>query len=306
MILPVRPDVSIALTQERIETQHILETSMLQGTENILGLATVGGSFSGIVPCKGSFGYLLKHLCGKVTTTGPAGAKYTHVYNFYDKVFPGLSIAVNKGAASYVYDGCQIKSMKFDLKPGAGLTYTCAVTGRSQRTYAAITSPSLSILSADAYWICKSVIVYIDGVATSMTGVEIEYTRALEEGEDKSYNLSTLYRASLPSNGMAATVNFHRVHSKDGDASASKFHDKWRADSVVSIEITFAHPTDADYSVTIHLYLKVVKADPVHDNVGLLMETAECVAVNMDLAQTLITITDEASTPTSATGAYSG
>ena len=312
-ILPVKANVSLAQEIDVIETEHMRATASKQQAEIQTGKSSAGGAFSFVVPCKSAistganaFCVLVKHLLGKLATSGPAGTTYTHTFTWNDLLFPGLSIGGNRAGASYVYHGQQIKSLKLTCKVGGPLEATVTTVGKSEAAAAALTAPTVVLLSADPYWIFQDATFKMDTVATPITEIDLEFTNELEEADDKSFVLGSTTRALLPKAGHTVTGTVKRRHAVDG-TNISKFYTKFLSGATAALVLTFTHPTDADYTMVITLGVTRFKGKtPMASDKGPIPEEIPFIAYDLDLSTSSIVATDKSPNPVSATGAYDG
>lgn len=308
-----KPGVTLAKTLARIKTEHIRQVAGPKQEEDQLGIESVQGGFGGVVPCKGDFGILLKNALGKVTTSGPVGAVYTHTYNWNDLPFVGLSAAVNKAGITYIYDGLHFKSLKLSAKVGGPLEWSVDCLGKTERNLAEIASGSqptlVTLLAGTPYWLFQHCAFDLDG-STDETIQEFNIDCAFEmgENEDSSYSLGSVLRQRLSRIGYGVSGTVRRRHQNDGASSlASKFYDKFLAGTTGAMVFTFANPSDADFTLVITL--GVVKFDgtsPNYADKGILMEEIPFVAYDLDQSTSSIVVTDEQAGPATATGAYDG
>jgi hypothetical protein len=302
----VLPITSENLTYEidRLSTEHMRASRFRQSSEDALGLKRPGGSFSGKVPWGVEFGYLLKHLCGKV-----AGATTTHTYTFVDKLFAGLSIAVNKGGATYIIDGAQIQSIDFVMSLGGYVEYTCNVIGASYRVLAEVAVPSLTLETHPPYWLTHQVTFELDDVAKNLTSIEFSIANVLADADDQSYKLGSTTRVLLPAIGSEITGTLKRRHVKDSGASqGSLFWDDFIAGSAAKIEAIVAHPNEGGWSTVFTFNDVRFTGDGVNvADTGHIMEEVPFLVTDADGASTDIEVIDDNSgDPAAATGAYDG
>ena len=307
--LPVRINVGFGLEMERIATEHIRGSASMQAEEDALGIKNVPGSFECVLPCSGPFPFLLKHLLGKVTTTGPTGAMYTHTLVWNDKLFVGLSFAVNKTGKSYYYHGNQIASVKLSATVGGPAIASVSTIGSAAPTpIALVAPPALSLLAATPYYLFKHATFKLDTVTEVMTAFDIDFTNELMDGADMAYALGSDTRTNLAKMGHGVSGTLRRRHDLDGTSSVqSKFYEKFVSGATAALQIVLTHPTDADYSVTINLgHCKFTAGDPKASDRGHIVEEIPFTAYNLDNAASSIVWTDEATIPATATGAYDG
>lgn len=307
-IMPVKPGGG-KKTIERIKTEHIRGNAGERKEEDQLGIETVELTFEFCIPCNGDFAIFLKHYAGKITTTGPSGTKYTHTALWNDKLFVGFSAAQNKAGKTYVYDGCQIKELKWSVKVGGMVTGSITIVGSKERQIALVTAPTIPTLATGTpYYLFQHGTFTIDGVAEPITEAEIVMTRILAEEPDASYALGSVNRVLLPSSGFTVTGTIKRRHDNDA-THVSKFYSKFLAGTTAEIVLSFVSPTDADYTLTITLaFVKFEGETPNNDGTKWIMESAPFRAY--DLGQAIgtssIVITNKTSTSLTATGTYDG
>jgi hypothetical protein len=317
-VILCRPNIALAKTVERIQTGHLRAAgASIQSAEDIIGLESVAGNISGIVPVGQSvsgspdtsgFLVLLKHLMGKVVTTGSA-TPYTHKFYWYDKFFAGFSLAHNLCGATYVYDGMQVQSLKLSGKIGGPLEYTYSLVGKTERQITAVTAvesqPGYNVVPP--YWLIQHVTAKIDTVAIDLTGIDYEFANELESGEDKSYNLGAGSRSCLAKSGHTVKGTFSRRHKRDS-TNVSKFYAKFLSGANASLEINLAHPNDpSNFSGKIILpFTKLMGKTPEASDRTWVMEEAPFEAFTLNDATNYIEILDSAPAPVTATGTYDG
>jgi len=309
LVLPVRVNVGFGREVERITTEHIRGSASVQAEEDQLGIINAPGSFECVIPTSGAFSYIEKHLLGKVTTSGPAGTTYTHTNTWNDKLFAGLSFAVNKTGKSYYYHGNQIASCKMTATVGGPVVATVNTIGSAAPTpIALVTPPSLSLLAATPYWLFKHATFKLDTVTEVITAFDIDFTNELMDGADMAYALGSDTRTNLAKMGHSVSGTIRRRHDLDGTSSVqSKFYEKFVSGATAALQITLTHPTDADYTKVINLgHVKFTTGDPKASDRGHIVEEIPFTAFNLDNAASSIVTTDEAATPATATGAYDG
>lgn len=303
-VLPISSE-TLTLEIERLKTEHMRNVRFTQNEEDAGGLYNVTGSFTGKVPWGVEFGHLLKNLTGKV-----AGASTTHTYTWNDNLFVGLSIAINKGAATYIVDGAQIQSIDFSFTLGGYVEYTCNVVAKDYRVVAAVTTPSLTLETSPPYWLCHQVTFELDTVAESLTGVDLSCFNELADAQDQSYALGSNKRALLPAIGGGVTGTLRRRHDKDGSGEGSKFWDDFTTDGLAKLEIIVAHPNEGGWSATFMFTNCRFTADNVNmSDKGHVMEEVPFEAFDIDDAtgtSSIVIIDDNSASPTAATGAYTG
>jgi len=306
-VLPVRPNITIEKTLARIKTEHMRGVAGIKQEEDQLGIEGVQGSFGGVVPCKGDFGIVLKHTLGSVTTTG-ASAPYTHTYYFQDKIFSGFSLATNKGDATYISHGCQIKSLKLSAKVGGALEHTVDIVGRTEAQAATITAPTLpALLAGTPYWLFQHGAFTVDTITEPITEFSVDLLSELAESEDSSYALGNVGRTLLARSGYGATGTIKRRHDKDA-TQVSKFYAKFLSGATAGLVLTFTNPSDANYTFVITLHaVKFEGKTPNASDKGLLMEDIPFTAYDLAGGSgSGIVVTDAQAAPATAAGAYDG
>lgn len=307
-ILPVKP-ANAKKTINRIKTEHIRGVAGMKTEEDQLGEESVELTFEFAVPCNGDFAFLLKHLTGKITSTGPSGTKYTHTALWNDKMFVGLSFAHNKAGKTYVYHGCQIKSMKLSVKVGGPLTGSITIVGSKEEQLALQTAPAIPTLATGTpYYLFQHGAFTIDGAAEAITEAEITFERTLAESLEESYVIGSVSRALLPSYGFGATGVIKRRHDNDS-THVSKFYAKYLAGTTGAVVLTFTSPTDADFTFIVTLgVVKFEGETPNYENTSWIKENAPFTAYNMDAATATssLVLTDKSNQAFAATGAYDG
>lgn len=306
LIIPVEVGIDVKKEIERITTEHLRGTRFLQQAEDQLGLISIAGSVSGVVPYKSDFGYILKNLLGKVTTTG-ASAPYTHKYVWNSKLFVGMSIAENAAGATYVHDGCQWASMAFDCNVGGPVKWSGNIIGKHRRILATITPPTYTPLTAHPYIVATHATFKIDTVAEPIIGINWEISNELAAAANQSYSIGDEKRKCLPAIGGALTGTLRRRHDADGTGEGSALQEAFEAGTVATLELTCTHPTDSDYKFILHITVKY-NADPgVGSDIGPIIEEVPFIAVDLDNAtNNYIEVTDESENPVTATGTYDG
>lgn len=306
-VLPVRANPTLEKTIARIRTEHMRGVAGMQQAEDATGLVSAGGGLSGVVPCKGDFGIVLKHTTGKVTTGAPVGGVYTHTYHWTNKLFPGLSASLIKADASYNYHGCQVKNTSLSAKVGGALEWGLDLVGSDEAVVAAITAPSINaLLTSSPYWLFKHGTFEIDDVVEPITEFKIDFANELGEGDEQSYALGSEKRQLLPRLGYGAGGNVKRRHDKDS-GETSKFYAKFLSGAAAKLEFIFVNPDDADY--TFKITLGAVHFDgksPNPTDKGLVFEDIPFTAYDLNLSTSSIVVTDEQAGPATAEGAYDG
>jgi hypothetical protein len=317
-VILCRPNISLAKTFERIQIGHLRGGgASIQYEEDAISLESVAGSITGVVPVGQSlsgapessgFLVLLKHLLGKVVTTG-AATPYTHRFYWNDKLFPGFSIAHNLCGATYIYDGMQVGSLKLSGEIGGPLEFTYSFIGKTERQVAAITAvasqPVYNVIPA--YWLIQHITAKIDTIAVDLAGIDYELANEIESGDDRSYNLGSAARSCLVKSGHTVKGTFSRRHKRDS-ANVSKFYAKFLSGANAALEINLVHPTDpGNFSGKIVLpYTKLMGKTPEASDSGWIMEESPFEAFTLNDATNYIEILDSSSTPVTATGAYDG
>jgi hypothetical protein len=312
--LLVKPDISIAKTIDQITAEHLRPKIGPYEKDTVLGAEKIGGSFSGLLPIyyrsatyEGTFGFILKHLLGGVTTAGPVGTKYTHAHYWNDKLFPGLSFGVNRNDKSYRYHGCQIKSLKLSGVVGQAVEFSIDIVGKEEVLAAAITPPTVGTQTTPLYWIMKLGTFKVATVSTPITAFDITFENQLEESFDRAGAIGSNQLAALAKTGHSVTGTLKRRLANDGTAY-SKFYERALAETVTAIELSFVHPTDADYSLKVILNdVKFTPATPKGTDRSFIMEEIGFTAYDLyDTGSSFITVTDKVTEPATAQGAYDG
>jgi hypothetical protein len=312
--LLVKPDISIAKTIDQITAEHLRPKIGPYDEDTVLGAEKIGGSFSGLLPIyyrsatyEGTFGFILKHLLGGVTTTGPVGTKYTHAHYWNDKLFPGLSFGVNRNDKSYRYHGCQIKSLKLSGVVGQAVEFSIDIVGKEEVLAAVITPPTVGGHTTPPYWIMKHGTFKVATVSTPITAFDITIENQLEESFDRAGAIGSNQLAALAKTGHSVTGTLKRRLANDGTAY-SKFYERALAETVTAIELSFVHPTDADYSLKVILNdVKFTPATPKGTDRSFIMEEIGFTAYDLyDTGSSFITVTDKVTEPATAQGAYDG
>ena len=302
-MLPLK-SATMDKTIARIKTEHIRGVAGIKQDEDQLGIESVQGSFGGIVPCKGDFGIVLKHVLGKVTTSG----NYTHSYAWTEKLFSGFSLAINKGDAAYNSHGCQFKSLKLSAKVGGPLEWTASVVGKAEAQLATITAPALpALLAGTPYWLFQHGAFTIDSASEPITEFSVDIVNDLAESDDSSYAIGSVARGLLPRIGYGLTGAIKRRHDKDA-TQVSKFYAKFLSGATADVRLIFTNPSDAAYVFSI--ILAVVKFEgktPNPTDKGLVFEDIPFTAYDLETGSgSGIVVTDAQATPATATGAYDG
>jgi hypothetical protein len=314
--LLVKPDISIAKTIDQITAEHLRPKIGPYEKDTVLGAEKIGGSFSGLLPIyyrsatyEGTFGFILKHLLGGVTTIGPSGTKYTHSHYWNDKLFPGLSFGVNRNDKSYRYHGCQIKSLKLSGVVGQAVEFSIDIVGKEEVLAAAITPPTVGTQTTPAYWIMKLGTFKVATVSTPITAFDITFENQLEESFDRAGAIGSNQLAALAKTGHSVTGTLKRRLANDGTAY-SKFYERALAETVTAIELSFVHPNPAesDYSLKVILNdVKFTPATPKGTDRSFIMEEIGFTAYDLyDTGSSFITVTDKVTEPATAQGAYDG
>lgn len=310
IILPVRGDITFNQTIARVKTEHLRQSPFVQNEEDDQGLVSIEGDFGGVVPANQiGFVTLMKHLTGKITTSGTD--PYTHVCDFNSDIYPGLSFAFHKGGGRYNYHGCQIAKVSFSFKVGGPIEYRVSVVGASEVITAVATVPTLTLLTATPYYLAEHITFKIDTVAESITEMSLEFTPELLVAEDQSYVVGSDTRANLARSGVTCTGTITRRHDKDGSGTTqSKFYDDFLNGSTAALLVDIDHPTDgANHNMEINLgNVKTESANFQAGGPGHTMETINFVAYDLDETGTTsnITITDTNATPATTAGTYDG
>lgn len=302
----VRPNVSLRKVVNRIKTEHLRGTAGMKVAEDLLGLVSAEGGFGGVVPWGGAnVTWLLKNATGKVTTTG--AGPYTHLFNWSDFLFPGFSVAVNRGAKTDVFDGCQVASLTFRFAVGAAVEWQVELIGKDERAITFVNPPTIAGTGlADPYWITHQITAELDDVAVSITGCEITLTNELEAGEDKSYYLGSNVRNNLTRSAYGVTGTIRRRWLLDGSGQTSKFYDRFIAGTASKLEVFVTHPTDvANYGCTFQFHqIKAEGQSTMAGDRAHIMEEIPFTAYDLDSASSFVSIKDIVAEPATATGAY--
>ena len=298
--------ITLNKVYEQIMTEHLRQSRFAQIAESQHGLVDVNGNFQAIGQYNGALGILLKHLLGKVVTSG--GPEYVHTLTYNPLIFVGLSFAENKIGATWNYHGMQINSCKVSTNIGEPLVFDFGFNGASAEIVAAIeaTAPSAP-LAADPYMMGHHCTIKLATVAYGFTGFDWVYTPGLEIGAAESYSLGSSARAVLLPTGGNLAVTLRRRVLKDAlSGEGTRLREILDLDSSVACEITIQNPTDADFSLVFNFTFKV---DDVKDEVagpGTIMEEATCRDVILDDASSTIILNDDFTGPATATGTYAG
>lgn len=304
-VLPVKP-ASFKKVINRIKTEHIRGVAGVKQEEDQIGIESVEGTFEFAIPCSSAaWDYLVKHLTGKIDSTGSVG-DYVHTARWNDKLFVGLSFAQNKAGKTYAYHGCQIESLKVNCKVGGMVLGTITIVGKSEEQLALQTAPSLPSLHTTPYYLFQHGAFTIDTVAEAITEIEVTFTRMLAKGDEESYALGSVGRALLPSTGYGATGVIKRRHDNDS-THVSKFYAKYLAGSVGAIALTFTSPSDVSFKFLINLgVVKFEGETPNPDGPAWTKETAPFTAYDMDQSTSSIVIYNDSNQAFAATGTYDG
>lgn len=307
-ILPVKPSITVEKTLARIKTEHLRGNAAVQPEEDQLGIESVAGSLSGVVPWKGDLYFLLKNTLGKVVTAGVA-APFTRTYTWVDNLFYGFSVGINRAGANYAYRGCQIASLKLAATIGGPLEWTADLLGQKEDVVATKTPATLPSLHAVPYMLFQQATFEIDDVVEPITSFELTFTNELESAEDRSYALGSATRVALARSGYGVSGTIKRRHDLDA-TTVSKFYAKFLSGATAKLEIILTHPTDpTNYSGVITLGLcKFEGKTPTAADRGFLSEEIPFTAYSLDLSSSSIVIKDANATPAAGTetGAYDG
>lgn len=304
--LYVKPGVSLNAVREIIDSEHIRGTRFKQSTDLNIGLLSCAGSIPFRVAYCSAFTFILKHLLGKVVTSGPVTGIYTHTFTFNELVFTGLSFAHNKVGATWKYHGCQLNSLKLSVGAGAYMDADVGVLGCREVIGAALSSVSPSALVTDPYIQSHHIVATVGGgSAKKLAGFDLEINSGIDSSPDKAYELGSAYPANLipVAGGMSGTLR--RRVQKDGDLTQGTFFSEHSASNAYkSIVITCTNPTTTGYTLVISFDAVFEPPDIKASDTGIIME--EVAFRDVNLATATIVVTDNAATPATATGTYNG
>lgn len=310
-ILPIKPAITLKKTISRIATEQLKAVGAAQADEDQLGLVSVEGGLSGVVPYSGGFHVLLKNITGKCVTAGVA-TPYTRTYTWVEALFPGLSIAVNRAGITYAYRGCQIASLKLSGTVGGPVPWEAQFIGRQEDLAATITPPAFPTNPTYPYLLFAHGAFTIDAVSVPITSFDLTFTNELESSEEKSYKIGSELRACLARSGYGAKGTIKRRHYNDGSGSlASKLYDKFLSGATAALILTFTNPSSADYAMKIVLpYVKFEGNTPEAGDRGFIPEDVPFTAYGMDsiVGGTYIETKNAIATPAAGTetGTYDG
>lgn len=305
--LPVEPGADVKRIVKIIET-GVLQSGRLARKEN-LAIGAFGAEFNIPMPWPVNSTAaltLLKHLFGKITTTGAVDKSHVFEVNPLG-TFIGLTVTKHNDNHQMTASGCKIKSCALSAKINDVARMVFSGVGANAVAAAVSGTPSITMLASYPFWTFDKITAEWNSVPLALSGIDITFSNELFDGDEASYGLGSSERQVLRSGMFTIEGTLKRRFLNDNSGNTqSKFFDVASVSTHYPLEITLASGIGidvADYTVAIVLDEVHCEQPELSTDAGILMETikfkGQCDGTTAGVSMTVI---DTSATPATATG----